>query len=105
MKRKPEYILIPGTGKRTIFVPVPSPKDDPHGWNYPYQGGDWPKESGWNWVWALRPGQRIDGYGVHADDAWWEDKQQRFFYFPDHDIYAWRPAEINYKREIDHEKK
>jgi len=76
----------------TQYVPVKNPAEDKRGWNYPFQGDDWPAVTGWYWVWAG------PDYEYHPEPypstppviARWDDKKQQFFVKGE--VYAWRNA-------------
>lgn len=74
------------------YVNVDLPTKSKKGWIFPYNGGDWPIEDDWYWVWACKPGRLPDSVFMIPEIGWWDGKNQRFLALGEKSVYAWHKA-------------
>ena len=75
------------------YIPVKNPAEDKKGWNYPYNGDDWPEKNDWYWVWAGSKNHPEPYNSTLPKRAWWDNNKQRFLAI-EGDVYAWRIAKV-----------
>ena len=70
------------------FKKIPSPYYSRKGWNFPYQGDEWPTIDDWYWVFTgQREGQDPTPSTVPLI-RWWSEKADRFLACPGN-VIAW----------------
>lgn len=75
------------------YEPVKNPVEDKRGWNFPYNGDDWPEEDDWYWIWAGNERTPEPYPSTPPRRAWWNAAKQSFSAVTA-DVLAWRKAVV-----------